>query len=41
MGDNMILETEGKSLIIGYNGVLETEQTIQLAEFASKIAALK
>ncbi|MHB8205789.1 hypothetical protein [Mucilaginibacter sp.] len=41
MSDNMILETEGKSLIIGYNGVLETEQTIQLAEFASKIAALK
>jgi hypothetical protein len=41
MGDNLMIETEGKSLIIGYNGVLETEQTIQLAEFASKIAALK
>jgi len=41
MGDNMMLETEGKSLIIGNQSDISTEQTIQLAEFASKIAALK
>ena len=41
MSDNMILETEGKSLIIGNQSEMSTEQTIQLAEFASKIAALK
>jgi hypothetical protein len=41
MGDNMVLETEGKSLIVGSHSNINLEQTIQLAEFASKIAALK
>jgi hypothetical protein len=41
MGDNMVLETEGKSLIVGSHSNINLEETIQLAEFASKIAALK
>jgi len=41
MEDNMVLETEGKSLIVGSHSNINLEQTIQLAEFASKIAALR
>ena len=40
MGDNMVLETEGKSLIIGSHSEINTDQTIQLTEFATKIASL-
>jgi len=41
MSDNLILETEGKSLIIGNQADTTTDQTLQIAEFAAKIAALK
>ena len=41
MGDNLILETEGKSLIIGNQADITTDLTIQIAEFAAKIAAFK
>lgn len=41
MGDDMMLETAGHSIIIGNNMAVEADQTVRLAEFAYKIAALK
>jgi len=42
MPDNIVLETAGTTLIIGTGAItIDPGQTIQLAEFASKIAALK
>jgi len=41
MGDDMLLETAGHSIIIGNNMAVEAEQTIRLVEFACKVAALK
>jgi hypothetical protein len=41
MGHSMMLETMGNSIIIGNNMSVDVEQTIELAEFACKIAALK
>jgi hypothetical protein len=41
MGDNLILETEGKSLIIGNQADITTDLTIQIAEFAAKISGLR
>jgi hypothetical protein len=41
MSDNMILETEENLLIIVYQSEMSAEQTIQLTQFASKIAALE
>ena len=41
MGDGMMLETVDKDIIIGSNINLDPRNTIDIAEFASKIAALR
>ena len=41
MGDDLLMETEGKALIIGNQMDLDVVQTMQMVEFANKIAALR
>jgi hypothetical protein len=40
MGDDMMMETEGHTIIIGNNVPVEAEQTVRLVEFAAKVAAV-
>jgi len=41
MGDNLMLETDNKTLIISDQMTVDVNQTVQLVEFANKIAALQ
>jgi len=38
MGEEMMLETEGNTIIIGNSMVVEAEQTVKLVEFACRLA---